>query len=149
MAAVQDGEIAQHDVAAVLEGDGLVADAGSGGVGQKCFTMAAAKAFAPDQAGAEDGEVVDVFAPDQAVVPVIVAEVLVGFPGALRLGKVISSGGQAIVWGGRGEDGGALLKKERDVALEMDRVAQVDASGEDDGSAACIGGGIDGRINSG
>ena len=63
VAAVKDGEIAEDDVAAVLEGDGLVADAGRSGVGQRLFVVSAAQALAPDEAGAEDAEVVDVLRP--------------------------------------------------------------------------------------
>ena len=121
--ALEDGEVAKDDVAAVLERDGLVADAGSGGVGQRLLVVAAAETFAPDEAGAEDAEVVDVLAPDEAVVPVIVAVVLIGLPRALRLGSVVAAAGEAFVRCGRGENGGALLKEESDVALEMDGVA--------------------------
>ena len=60
--------------------------------------------------GAEDAEVVDVFAPDEAVVPVIVAVVLIGLPRALRLGGIVSAAGKAVVGSGRGEDGRALLE---------------------------------------
>ena len=64
------------------------------------------------------------FAPDEAVVPVIVAVVLIGLPRTLRFGRIVAAGGEAVVGSGRGEDGGALLEEERDVALEMDGVAQ-------------------------
>ena len=80
--------------------------------------------------------------------PVIVAVVLKGLPRALRLRSVVAAAGEAFVRCGRGENGGALLKEESDVAFEMDGVAQVDAGGEGDGSAACVGCGIDGCINS-
>ena len=50
---------------------------------------------------------------------------------------------------GRGEDGGALLKKEGDIAFEVDGVAGVDAGGEDDGAAAGIRGGFDCGVDGG
>ena len=78
----------------------------------------------------------DAFAPDEAVVPVIVAVVLVGFPGALRLGVVVAAGGGAVERRGRGEDRGALFKIEGDVALEMDRVAGIGVRGKEHGAAA-------------
>ena len=127
VAALEDGEVAQQDVAAVLEGDGLVADAGllglvhrvvaariemalglsgrsarhggrglavgggaSGRLGKEaayfsgCSTAgpgAEAEAFSVDEAGAGDGDVVEVFTPDERVVPVVVAVVLIRLPG--------------------------------------------------------------------
>ena len=64
----------------ILEGDRLVADAG-------CFldrkigiVMPAGQSASPDESGPEDGDIVDVLAPDQAVVPVAVAEVLISIP---------------------------------------------------------------------
>ena len=62
VAAFEDGEVAQQDVAAVLERDGFVADAGLlGDVDGASSPLAAAvraeaEAFAPDQAGAGDAE---------------------------------------------------------------------------------------------
>ena len=52
--------------------------------------LAAAQSFAPDQARTEDGDILQAFAPDQAVVPVIVAIVLIGFPGLVRFGRVVA-----------------------------------------------------------
>jgi hypothetical protein len=104
VAAFEDGEVAQDDVAAVLEGDGFVADAGLLGYeadscrGRRVVGAAAeAEAFAVDEAGAGDAEVVEVFAPEEGVVPVVVAVVLVGVPGGVGLGCVV---GAAVVAGG-------------------------------------------------
>ena len=104
VAALEDGEVAEEDVAAVLEGDGLVADAGLlGDEGKSVAFWAAAvgEAFAPDEAGAGDGEVVEVFAPDEGVVPVVVAVVLVGLPGGFGLGCVVGCR-RCSRWSGRG-----------------------------------------------
>src|SRR5581483_8446083 len=65
MAAVENREIAQDDVVAVLEADGLIADAGIESAGA---ATAAAQALAPNAAGADDARVRDVLGPDQAVV---------------------------------------------------------------------------------
>ena len=65
----------------------------------------------------------------------------------MRLGCIVSAAGKAVVRSGSGEDGRALLKEERDVALEMDGVAGVDAGGEDDRAAAVVGCGIDSGVD--
>ena len=52
--------------------------------------ISAAQAFAPDQSLAFDGNVLEVFAPDQAVVPVAVAEILKFVPG-VGLGRIIAA----------------------------------------------------------
>ncbi len=107
--AVQDGEVAERDVAAAFERDGLVADAvgervasvgivegaghevglrgkadlavGSGRRGcahwERDAAVAPAQAASVNAAETGDGDVFQVFSPDEAVVPVRVAEVLV------------------------------------------------------------------------
>ena len=135
VAAFKDGEVAEQDVAAVFEGDGLVADAGLGRIGFAGVfdpVPAAGEAFAPDEAGAGDGDVVEAFAPEQGVVPVVMAVVLIGLPGALRFGEVVGAGGgDAFHGAGRGEQDGTVIEMEADIALEMDGVGEVDAGGED------------------
>ena len=83
---MQDRDIAESDVAAVFQRDGFIADAG----GQGEIAVATAEALAPDQSLAFDGNVLQVFAPDQAVVPVAVAEVLIVVPG-VGFGRVIAA----------------------------------------------------------
>src|SRR5207302_11415288 len=107
---LKDEEVAEEDVAAVFECDGFVAYAGllglehgvvtarradgwwSGGAGgtlgsEACAggtdaarACAVAEAFAEDDAGTGDRNVVDALAPDEGVMPVILAVVLVGVP---------------------------------------------------------------------
>ena len=86
MSAVQDGNIAQRHIATILQADRLVAHAGRKDV----VSRASAQAFAPDQPRPNDGYIVDRFAPEQAVVPVTVAEVLELVP-VVGLGRVISA----------------------------------------------------------
>ncbi len=101
VAAVEDGEVAEQDVEAVLEADGLVAYAGllgdEGVVAEVERGGAVGEAFAVDEAGAGDGEVVDAFAVEEGVGPVVVAVVLVGLP---RLGGAGGVVGAAHVAGG-------------------------------------------------
>src|ERR1700730_6053322 len=115
MAAVQNGEVARNDVAAVLERDSLIADARL--LGDKRRTIgrvaeASGEAFAPDEARAGDAEVVNVLAPQQRIVPMVMAVVLIGVPCGVRFSRVVYT---AVVAGfltgqGRigGEDGASL-----------------------------------------
>src|SRR5439155_10512471 len=75
--AAEDGDVLDEDVAAQLQGDRLVA-VQRGGLG----AAAADQALAVDLPGAFDGDVLQALAPDQAVVPVAVAEVLERVAGA-------------------------------------------------------------------
>ncbi len=110
--------------------------------------MTAAQALSPDEAGTEDAEVVDVLSPNEAVMPVIVAVVLERLPLALRFGCIVAAGGEAVVGSRRGENGCSLLKKKRDIALEVNGVTGVNACREDNRASARVGGCIDGSIDS-
>ncbi len=89
MAAMQNREIAQRDVAAIFQADGLVADA-------RIFRFwcrgagALAESLAPDQSRPGDRDVFDSFAPDQTVVPVAVAVILIFVP-LIRLGRIVAA----------------------------------------------------------
>ena len=119
MAAFEDGEVAQEDVAAVLEGNRFV-----GYSGLLCYeaegvvvgAAAVGEAFAPDESGAGDAEVVEVLAPEEGVVPVVVAVVLVGLPGVVGLACIVFAAVVAGIvagkWGVCGEDGAALHEVE-------------------------------------
>src|SRR5581483_7048965 len=115
-AAVQDRDVADHDIAAELEADRLVTAA-------RGPAVIADETFAPDQAGPEDRNVFEALAPDQAVVPVAVTEVLKFAARRVRLGRVI---GHAFGRGG-GENRRALINVERDVALQANRDGEVSA----------------------
>ena len=68
VAALEDGEVAEDDVVAVLQGNGLVADAGLLGLERDDFDDPVAtvgKALAMDETGASDGEIVEVLAPEE------------------------------------------------------------------------------------
>ena len=156
MAAFENREVAQQDVAAVLERDRLVADAGLFGyidrvVAASVPVCAEAEPFAIDQPGAGDAEVVDVFAPEQGVVPVIVAVVLVGVPWGVGLGCVVGSAVIAGLFAGEwrvgGDDGAALQQEQMNEALEMNGEAEVVSGGKDDDSATSGGGRFDGVVD--
>jgi hypothetical protein len=82
--AVEDGEIAQGNTTAEFERDGLVSRAAA----------LADQSLAVDQAGALNGDVVEAFTPDQAVMKVTVAKVL-------KLVPLIGLGGIVGGWIGR------------------------------------------------
>ena len=56
---------------AVLQADGFISDTGN----ESGVSAAATQAFAPDSPWAEYGNVRNIFTPDQAVMPMTVAEV--------------------------------------------------------------------------
>ncbi len=107
MSGLEDGNVADQDIAAVLQSDGFVADAGlfgdkGGTIGLLLRVAAVREASTVDQARAGDGEVVEAFAPQQRVAPVVMAVVLVGIPCGVRLGCVV---GPALVAGGLTREG--------------------------------------------
>src|SRR5205814_6734117 len=109
------------------------------------LVAAAHKPLAPDEAGAEYRDVLDTIAPDEAVVPVAVAEVLILVP-LVRLRQIVLAVAVARVCG---EYGRALVEVERDVALEPNREGAVRARGEAHGAAARVGGGVNRAVDGG
>jgi hypothetical protein len=102
--------------------------------------MATAEAFAPDEPRAEDGDVVNAVAPEQGIVPVIVAVILIGLDSrVLWFSCIVAAAGGAAKGDFASHDGGTLVEVERDIAGEMDGVAAVKARGEIDGAAAGAG----------
>jgi len=142
VAAMQDGEIAQGDVVAIFQADGFIADAG----GERRVAGAAAETFAPDQSVAQDGKIVDVFAPDEAVVPVAVAEVLISIPG-IGLGGIVAAG--AGSWGIGGEDGRARTEKKIHVAAQVDGETEIRTARKDDRASAGSRRGVNRPVNGG
>ena len=95
---LQNREIAESNVVAVLEGDGLVANPKFVGVWERLFAIpATAQALAPDEPLAQNRQIMKSLAPDQAVVPVIMAIILIRLPGALRFRRIIPSRGHAVM----------------------------------------------------
>src|SRR6185437_2331636 len=73
MPAVENGKIAQRDVAAILQADRFIGHARR--FGARPGAISAAEPAAPQKSRASNGNVLDLFAPDQAVVPVAMAEI--------------------------------------------------------------------------
>src|SRR5262245_26194161 len=88
--------------------------------------MPAGQSASPDESGPEDGDVVDVLAPDQAVVPVVMAKILKSFPRLIGFGRIVAGSG-SVARGIGCQDRGALIKVERHGAGEAKRVARVGA----------------------
>ena len=120
VAAALDGDAGERQAVDDGEGDGLVGLAGADAAG-----LQVARAVNGARAGERD--VGEVLSPDQRVVEVAVAEVLVLREG-VRLGRVEAAGG--------GADGGAGIELDVDVALEVDRDRLVGAGRELDDPAA-------------
>ena len=120
VAALEEGEIAEEDVAAAPEGDALVA-------GARRHAGRAHEAFAENPAGPDDRDVLEIQSGDEAVAPVAVAEVreLLGFRRDFGLGRIE---GETLV--GRGFQDGAGPERERDPALEPDRNREISAGRE-------------------
>src|ERR1039458_2167068 len=143
---------------AVLESDSLVADSSLFSpedrvVAAGLFPPAMAEAFSPDKSWSEYPEVVDVLAPDKAIVPVIVAVVLICVPRGLGLGCVVGPAhitcGLVGEWRVGGKNRRTLLQEKRHKAFQADREARIDSGRKDDHSAPSGGGSfnrsVDGR----
>ena len=141
--AVQNRDVAQSYVVAILQADGFVAHAG----GQFDVVISAAQALAPDQSLALDGNILQVFAPDQAVVPVAVAKILKFVPG-IGLGRIVAA---ARARGRRvgSHDGRTRVEQQSDVALQVDGIAEIISRREAHDTAACRGCRVDRFIDGG
>ena len=136
MARHQYRNIADDNIAAEFQGDGLVADA--------LIRLARQGIFAADDTRPKNRDVLKPLAPDQAVVEVGMAEVLIFIP--LLLAGLNGVIGFRI---GRGLDGCTLIEIERDVALEVNGTGKICPGGEINRSATGGAGGIDSFIDCG
>ena len=123
MTSLQDGEVAQQNVAAVLQRDGFVADAGLLGFETRivtaCSALTEGQTLTVDQSGTDDRYVAKVLSVEEGIWPVVVTVVLIFFPRLLCAGWVIDA---AVVTSGvtdlgrvRGEDGTPLRKIQTDI----------------------------------
>ena len=111
MAGGQDRNVAHDHVAAAFESDRLVGDARCIGRRQARFgRLASTQAPTADETRSDDRNVVDVLAPDQAVVPMVMAEVLVAFEWCIRFGGVKATARSR-------QDDSAELKMQCDMTL--------------------------------
>ena len=156
MAALPQGEARQADVETVFERDRLVAKAAHlGRVGfqlgdlrighalhrQRSFARLfaparagaiAREADAMDHAGAQDRHFLHILAPDQAVVPMAVAEILIELVDP-RFGQVVAA---RMAGGIGGLDHRALAQQQRHPAFEAQGEAEIAAARQQDGAAA-------------
>jgi len=93
-----------------------------------------------NQSRPDDCDVVDLVAPDQAVVPVVVPEILVFLPGPIRLCRIIAAGGCRL-------DSRAGFQVERHEAFQADGVARVSAGRDAHCAAASVGCRRDRRVH--
>src|SRR5207237_5924650 len=87
---------------------------------------AAHKSLAVDESGAEYGNVFESLAPDEAVVPVAVSEVLILVP-TVRLRRVVLAVAVSRVGGGYGR---ASVEVARDVAVQTNRARAISSGGD-------------------
>ena len=143
VSATIDGDVANKYVATEFEGNRLVACANTSSLHVACsLGVLAGETFAIDASTTCDADVFEVLAPDERIMEIGVASVLV-FREIERLGRVV---GFAVAGG---NDGGSCIDVEIDIALHVDGTAEVVARRQEDGSTSCfmgfLDGGIDGR----
>ena len=103
MAAVRNGDVAQQHVVTELESDGFVPSRAA---------LAAGESFPGDAPSADDGDVFEILSPDEAVMKVAVAEVLILVP-LIGFWDVVTGGV------GTGFEHRAAVDLEGDVAAEV------------------------------
>ena len=127
VSAGQNRKIAQRHVAAEFQRDGFVAAAAA---------FAARQCLAGDQAGADDRDILQSLAPDQAVVEMAVSEILKLVP-LVGFGRIVSGrvGGCFQPWTG--------LELQGEIAAQANRAGDIGSRREIHGPAARSRGGID------
>src|SRR5258705_12495209 len=126
MPAFQNREVAQDNVVPVLKRDCLIPGARRFCARSIFIGGSPTQPLPPDQARSKDSEVVDTFAPDQAVVPMVMPVVLIAFPWLFELCWIIAAS-CSVERRTRRQNGGALLEVECNVALQPNGVAGIDA----------------------
>jgi len=111
-----------------------------------CRSTIAQQTSPPDSAWSQYGDVLELLAPDQAVAPMTVAEILIDKI-AVDVWLEVVVAGLSGLWLVGGNDRRALIKEERDITLHADRVAEIVARRERDGSTAGRGRSLDGLID--
>src|SRR4029077_16509583 len=141
MPPVQDRHVAKDDVMAILQADRLVPNSSR----KSLIPPAAAQALSPNAPRPDDADILDALTPDEAVVPVTVSEVLILIPG-VRLRRIVAAF-CAFCRRLSGHDRRARTQIEFNVALQMDRVAEIGSRGEAYRSATSSGGRFDSLVN--
>ena len=130
-------KFSKDHVAAVLQRDGFVGDAGLRRVVKRVVAAllilhpaAEREALTPDQPRSADSDIVQILAPDQRVMPVVMTVVLIRVvTAAAWFRSVIHSaqlaGGFARQWGCSGLKHGTRREKKMNVALQPDRETKI------------------------
>ena len=145
----QHGEVAAAQESQVTDGDLLAVTQGQGLVRLRHTVVSASRSATRkdigtiDQTFSLEGDVVEVFAPEQGVVPMAVTEVLV--MRVIGFGRVIALG----FGDGSGLEHCALFDTQGDIALQMDGIAEIGSLAQHHPTPTLTGhafnGGIDGR----
>ena len=138
MPALEHANVLYLHVPAVLQRDRLV------GLGERTLAGHAPgqHSGAVDQTASLYRDVLEFHAPDQGVLPVAVAEILICVP-LVRLGKVIA----LLRGGGCGLDHGPVGQSQGDVVLEAYGIAAVDPVGKIHDSSSVGEGRVDGLVD--
>ncbi len=132
---------------AVLQRDRFVAAAFEARDVEVAFDIAPiAETLTPDQPASEDGDVVQSLAPDETVVPVIVAIVLVRLPGTLGLSRIVAAVGQPFGWNRGCENRGTGIEMQRHATLQANGVTGVSPRRKVDDTAAAGGHPVDSPV---
>ena len=162
MAAVKDRHVSDQHIFTKLKRDGLVAEAHRAVFYLRAetsqavrpgmriaahlvkYSVPANQLNAADHAVAGDENVREIFAPDEAVVKITMAAVLIRIVRRPRLGEII---GLEILR--CGQDRRARVNNQMDVALEMNRAAQISSRRNQNRSAPGSGSGLNGPVDGG
>src|SRR5713101_3464656 len=120
----QNGEVTQDDVMAILQCDCPVPRTRLIGTRSIFVRKTAAQSVTPDQSRSKDGEIINAFAPDQTVVPMIMSIVLIGLPWLIWLGRIVATGG-AVKRRACSKNRSSLLDVESDIALQPNGIAGI------------------------
>jgi len=141
VSATIDGDVANKYIATEFEGNRLVACANAPSLHIACcFGVLTGETFAIDASSTCDADVFEVLAPDERIMEIGVASVLV-FREIERLGRVV---GFAVAGG---NDGGSCIDVEIDVALHVDGTTEVVACGKENGATSIGSGFLDGCVD--
>src|SRR6185312_7137259 len=87
-----------------------------------------AQSFSPDQTRPKDGNVMNIFTPHKTVMPMVMAIVLIVFPGSVGLGCIVAAGSRTFWRHIGGQNRCAIFKIKGNVALQVNRVTSISTS---------------------
>ena len=142
MAAAHDGHIADEDIAAELQRNGLVTGADAAALHVAgVFRVVLGQTVAIDGAASGDADVMLTFGPNERVVEIGMAAVLI-FWATEHLAFIVG-----FHRGGSSQDARSWRQVKVHVALQTDAAAEIGARGQHHLTAALLGAGIDGTVD--